>query len=296
MRNADRILQRGSRGVWGSIVYALNWVLVYRSLKDKLGMRECRAALSGAAPIAPDVLKFFMAIGVPIYEGYGQTENSAYCSVNQMGDVVLGTVGTPAPDAEVRLADDGEILVRHPGVFMGYFSNPEATAETIDEEGWLYTGDVGEWDGDHLKIVDRKKHIIITRGGKNISPSEIENKLKVSPYIKEAVVLGDRRRFVSALIGIEYDTVSNWALRKGITFTTYRDLSEKPEVIDLIGREVQKANEHFARVEQVREFRLMPKELDHEAGELTATQKVKRSAISQMFEDTVTDMYAGTRS
>ncbi len=295
MWNADRVLRTGSRGVLGNAVYGVFWALVYRSLKDKLGMRNCIGALSGAAPIAPEVLKFFMALGVPIYEGYGQTEDTAYCTANMMGNVKLGTVGVANPECDVILADDGEILVRHPGVFKGYYKNPEATAETVDAAGWLHTGDVGEWDGKHLKIVDRKKHIIITSGGKNLSPSEIENKLKVSPFVREAIVIGDRRKFVSALIGIEYDTVSNWALRKGITFTTYRDLSEKPEVIELIGKEVKKANDDLARVEQVREFRLIGKELDHEDGELTATQKVKRSKIEEMFSELIDDIYGSSR-
>ncbi len=291
MWNADRMMRNGGRGVLGNAVYGVFWVLVYRSLQDKLGMRNCIGALSGAAPIAPEVLKFFMALGVPIYEGYGQTEDTAYCTANQMGNVKLGTVGVANPECQVKLADDGEILVKHPGVFKGYYKNPEATAETVTEDGWLHTGDVGEWDGEHLRIVDRKKHIIITAGGKNLSPSEIENKLKVSPFIREAIAIGDRRKFVSALIGIEYDTVSNWALRKGITFTTYRDLSEKPEVIEMIGKEVRKANDDLSRVEQVKEFRLIGKELDHEDGELTATQKVKRSKIEDMFGDLIDDIY-----
>ncbi len=291
MWNADRVLRTGRRGVVGNLVYGIFWVLVYRSLKDKLGMRNCIGALSGAAPIAPEVLKFFMAIGVPIYEGYGQTEDTAYCTANKMGNVKLGSVGVANPECELKLADDGEILVRHPGVFKGYFKNEEATTETVDPDGWLHTGDVGEWDGEHLKIVDRKKHIIITAGGKNLSPSEIENKLKISPFVREAIVIGDRRKFVSALIGIEYDTVANWALRKGITFTTYRDLSEKPEVVEMIGREVRKANDDLSRVEQVKEFRLIGKELDHEDGELTATQKVKREKIEEMFGDLIDDIY-----
>ncbi|MGZ5383668.1 MAG: hypothetical protein ACXWH0_06765 [Acidimicrobiia bacterium] len=176
-------------------------------------------------------------------------------------------------------------------MFKGYFKNPEATAEAIDPKGWLHTGDIGEWDGDHIRIVDRKKDIIITAGGKNISPSELENRLKVSPFIKEAMVIGDRRKFISALIGIEVDVVSNWAQRKGITFTTYRDLSEKPEVIELIRREVDAANEDFARVEQIKKFVLIPKELDHEQGELTATQKIKRKVLAEQFTDLIEGMY-----
>lgn len=156
----------------------------------------------------------------------------------------------------------------------------------------MHTGDVGEWDGGHVKIVDRKKDIIITAGGKNISPSELENRLKVSPFIKEAMVIGDRRKFISALIGIEYDVVSNWAQRKGITFTTYRDLSEKSEVIDLIRKQVDEANADFSRVEQIKQFKLIPKELDHDQGELTATQKIKRKVLADQFADLIEGMYA----
>ena len=293
MKNADRLLERGSRGIWGGFVHFLGDALVYRSLKKKLGMQRCEQAISGSAPIAPEVLKFFMAIGVPIYEGWGMTETTAVGTVNSLGDMKLGTIGKPIDDMEIELADDGEILVRSPGVFKGYFKNPVATAETIDPDGWMHTGDVAEWTEDgFLRIVDRKKDIIITAGGKNISPSEIENKLKVSPFVKEAMVIGDRRKFLTALIGIELDTVGNWALRKNITFTTYRDLSEKPEVRQLIQKAVDDANEHFARVETVKKFSLIPKELDHEEGELTATQKIKRRVLTDQFSEIIEEMYA----
>ncbi len=248
---------------------------------------------SGAAPIAPEVLKFFLGIGVPVYELYGMTENSAVATANFAGRLMLGTVGEPEPDSGLRIDEEtGEIQTKHDGVFKGYWNKPEQTRETFTDDGWLRTGDVGEWvDGTHVKIVDRIKHIIITSGGKNISPSEIENSLKTSPYIREAMVIGDRRKFLSALIGIELDTVGNWALRRNIPYTTYRDLSEKPEVIELIQGEVDKTNDKFARVENIRRFRLLPKELDHEDGELTATQKVKRGAMEEMFGDLVESMY-----
>jgi long-chain acyl-CoA synthetase len=181
-------------------------------------------------------------------------------------------------------------------VFVGYWNNPEATAATIDRDGWLHTGDVGEWDGEHLKIVDRLKDIIITSGGKNISPSEIENTLKTSPFIKEAVVIGDRRKFLSALIGIDGDVVGSWAQGKGIAYTTYHDLTKKPEVVSLIQKAVDQTNAKFARVEEVKQFRLLPKELDHEDGEVTATQKVKRSAIADIFGDLIEDMYGSKKA
>jgi long-chain acyl-CoA synthetase len=291
MKNADRILAKGRRGIWGSFLHGVFYVLAYRSLKEKLGMRHCVSAVSGAAPIAPEIIKFFMAIGVPIREGYGMTENAAYASFNPHDNIKLGTVGVPNPNCEITMSEQSEILIRHPGVFMGYYEDEAATASTLDSEGWLHTGDVGEWDGDHFRIVDRMKDIIITSGGKNISPSEIENKLKVSPFIKEAIVIGDRRKYVSALIGIEFDIVSNWALRRNIAFTTYRDLSEKKEVLELIEDVVKGVNEELAQVEQVKEFRMIPKELDQDDGELTATQKVKRSHIEEKFSDLIADVY-----
>jgi long-chain acyl-CoA synthetase len=276
------------------LLYAIGWVLVFRPLRERVGLRRCRWAGSGAAPIAPEVLKFFIGLGVPVYELYGMTENAAVATSNFVGRMKLGTVGEPYPEIGFRIDEEtGEIQTKHDGVFLGFWGKPEATKETFTEDGWLKTGDVGEWvDGTHVRIVDRIKHIIITSGGKNISPSEIENDIKTSPYIKEAMVIGDRRPYLTALVGIEYDTVGNWALRKSIPYTTYRDLTEKPEVIELIRSELDKTNERFARVENVRKFKLLPKELDHEDGELTATQKLKRGAMEDGFADLVESMYA----
>jgi long-chain acyl-CoA synthetase len=277
------------------LLYAVGHVFFYRALKDRLGMRKVRYAASGAAPIAPEVLRFFMGIGVPMHEVYGMTENAAVATANRPGRVRLGTVGEAHPGVEVRIDEEtGEILTRHDGVFAGYWRKPEATAEVLDPDGWLHTGDVGEWvDGTHLKITDRMKDIIITAGGKNISPSQIENDLKASPYIKEAIVIGDGRKYLTALIGIELDTVGEWAQRRQLGYSTYRDLSAKPEVVDLVRGVVDDTNSRFAQVEGIKDFRMLPKELDHEDGELTATQKVKRSAITDMFGDTVEEMYAG---
>jgi long-chain acyl-CoA synthetase len=268
-------------------------VFLYRSLRERVGLRRIRYAVSAAAPIAPEILQFFMSIGVPIYEAYGMTENCGVATVNRPGRIRLGTVGEPYMGCEIRLDEEtGEILTRHPAVFAGYWNMPEATARTIDRGGWLHTGDVGEWvDGTHVRIVDRIKDIIITSGGKNVSPSEIENTLKTSPFIKEAIVIGDRRKYLSALIGIDFEVVSEWAQRRRIPHTTYRDLSEKAEVRALVQKAVDSTNEKFARVEQIKQFRLLAKELDHEDGELTATQKVKRSIIEERFADDIESMY-----
>ena len=277
--------------------YAVGWVFLYRPLRERLGLSKVRYAASGAAPISPEVLEFFMGLGLPMHEVYGMTENSAIATANMRGRVRVGTVGEPQEGIELRIDEGtGEILTRHPGTFAGYWGNPEATAQTIDADGWLHTGDVGEWvDGTHVRITDRLKDIIITAGGKNISPSEIENSLKASPYIKEALVIGDRRKYLTALIGIELDTVGNWAQKRKLAFTTYRDLTQKPEIRKLVQEVVDEVNAKFAAVETIKAFALIPKELDHDEGELTATQKLKRSAVTAQFEDVIEGMYSGER-
>ena len=298
LRQADKIgdtlaANGGDHTTSSRLLYAVGWVLFFRALRERLGLRRVRYAVCGAAPVAPEVLKFFMGIGLRVVEVYGMTENSAIGTSTRPGRVKLNTVGEPLEGAEVKLDEQtGEILTRHPGNFAGYWGKPDATAEALDADGWLHTGDVGEWvDGTHLRITDRMKDIIITAGGKNVSPSEIENALKASPYVKEAVVIGDGRRYLTALVGIELDTVGDWAQRKGLAFTTYRDLAEKPEVLKLVGDVVKDVNSRFSSVEQIKEFRMLPKELDHEDGELTATQKVKRSAIDAAYHDLVQSMY-----
>ena len=290
----EKVANGGLHTTKSRLLNLVGYPLVFRALQERIGLRRCWHASSGAAPIAPEVLEFFTGIGVPVYELYGMTENAAVATGNFPGRMILGTVGEPYPDIGFRLDEEtGEIQTKHPGVFAGYWNRPEQTAETFTADGWLMTGDVGEWvDGTHVRIIDRIKHIIITAGGKNISPSEIENSLKTSPYVKEAMVIGDRRKFLSALIGIELDTVGDWALRRNIPYTTYRDLSEKPEVLELIQGVVNETNEKFARVESIREFRMIPKELDHEDGELTATQKIKRSAMEDAFGHLIDEIYA----
>jgi long-chain acyl-CoA synthetase len=291
---AETLVRTGGRHTLSTRVrYAIGWLCYYRALQDRIGVRKVRHATSGSAPIAPEVLQFFMGIGVPMHEVYGMTENTAIATANRPGRVKLGTVGEPHAGIEVRIDEaTGEILTRHPGTFAGYWKNPEATAKTIDPDGWLHTGDVGEWvDGTYVKITDRMKDLIITAGGKNVSPSEIENALKASPYIKEAIVIGDRRPYLTALIGIELETVGHWAQVRNLPYTTYRDLSEKKEVRTLVQSIIDGVNARFATVEQVKKFAMLTKELDHEDGELTATQKVKRNAIATMFAEQVEGLY-----
>lgn len=273
------------------LLYKLAYFSVFRKLKERLGFERMRIAYSGAAPISPDVLHFFQSIGVNLVEGYGQTEGTGVTCVSRVGRVKFGTVGPPLTGTEVRIAEDGEILVRSPSVFKGYFKNPEATSETL-KDGWLYSGDVGEIDEDgYLRITDRKKDIIVTAGGKNITPQYIENKLKFSPYINDAVVIGDRRKFLSCLIMIDEDNVVKFAQDQKVQFSTYKDLTNSPEIIKLIHGEVDKVNETLSRVEQVKKFTILPKKLYEEDGEVTPTMKVKRKYVNEAFHDLIEGMY-----
>ncbi|MCH7582961.1 MAG: AMP-binding protein [Acidobacteria bacterium] len=290
---AQRVANDGDHTFLSRLLYLIGYPIVFRALKERIGMRRVRYAAVGAAPIAPELIQYFLGMGVPLFELYGMTENSAVATCNFPGSNKVGTVGAPYPGIGLRIDQEtGEIQTKHPAVFKGYWNKPEKTAEAFTEDGWLRTGDVGEWvDGTHVKIVDRMKDIIITSGGKNISPSEIENSLKTSPYIKEAMVIGDGRKYLTAVIGIELDVVGDWATRKEIPYTTYRDLSEKPEVIELVQGVVNETNKKFARVENIRKFRMIPKALDHEDGELTATQKLKRQAMTELLREIIEDMY-----
>jgi long-chain acyl-CoA synthetase len=288
-----RVANDGDHTPWSRFLYILAYPVVFRALRERIGLRRVRYAASGAAPISPDVIRDFLGLGVPLFELYGMTENSAVATCNFPGANKVGTVGIPYEGTELRIdPDSGEIQTRSPGTFKGYWNKPEKTAEAFTEDGWLKTGDVGEWvDGTHVKVVDRIKDIIITSGGKNVSPSEIENHLKSSPYIKEAMVIGDRRKYLTALILIEADVVGDWATRRQIPYTTYRDLTEKPDVIELIQGVVSEVNAAHSHLESIQKFKLIPKELDHEDGELTATQKLKRNAMSSMFGELIEDMY-----
>ena len=267
---------------------------LFRPLKNQLGLLQTRVFVSGAAPLSPDLMRFFHAVEVPIRECYGMTEMSGISFMPRSGEIRIGSVGRPIPGVEFTLAEDGEILQRGESAFVGYYGDPEATAEAL-ADGWLHTGDVGQVDqhGD-LRIVDRKKDIIITAGGKNISPSEIENKLKFSPFIKEAIVIGDRRKYIIGLIQIDSENVGNWAENQGIPYTTYKSLATHPEVLGLIGREIEAVNRELARVETVKNFVILEKELDPDDQELTATMKVRRSVIEKKFKDLIETLYQGS--
>jgi long-chain acyl-CoA synthetase len=277
----------GGRG----LATLLAHLAVYRPLRKKLGLERTRVAISGAAPISSEILRYFHAIGIEMREVYGQTEGSGPTTIHAGGDIRLGTVGRPLPGTEVRIGDDGEILVRGPHVFQGYFRNEEATREVL-VDGWLHSGDVGEMDADgFLRITDRKKDLIITAGGKNIAPQNIENRLKFSPYINDAVVIGDRRRFLSALVLIDEENVTDWAQQSRVPFTTYADLARNPEVHRLIEAEVDAVNRELAAVERIKKFTILDKRLEQEDGELTPTMKVKRKKISEIYKDLIEEMY-----
>ncbi|MEA3230173.1 MAG: AMP-binding protein, partial [Thermodesulfobacteriota bacterium] len=277
------------------LLYYLAHFAVFRKLKERLGFDRIRVAISGAAPIAPDVLRFFQSIGVNLIEAYGQTEGTGVTCLPTADRVKFGTVGPALKGSEIKIADDGEILVKSPGVFKGYFKNPKATEETI-KDGWLYSGDVGEIDEDgYLRITDRKKDIIVTAGGKNITPQYIENKLKAGIYINDSVVIGDRRKFLSALIMIDEDSVIKYAQDNKVQFSTYKDLTQDPQIIKLIQNEVDQVNETLARVENIRKFTILPKKLYEEDGEVTPTMKVKRKFVNEAFSDLIEAMYKGPR-
>ncbi|MCP4756307.1 MAG: long-chain fatty acid--CoA ligase [Proteobacteria bacterium] len=273
------------------LLYRLAYIAVFRKLKKRLGFDRMRVGISGAAPISPDVLMFFQSIGVDMVEGYGQTEGTGATSITKAGSPRFGTVGQPLSGIEVRIAADGEILIRAPSVFKGYFKNPEATKKTI-VDGWLHTGDVGKMDEDgNLRITDRKKDIIVTAGGKNLTPQFIENKLKMSPYINDAVVIGDKRKYVTCLIMLDEDTVVKYAQDNKIQFSTYRDLTQNPDIDKLIRSELAGVNKTLSQVEQPKKFTILPKKLYVEDGEVTPTMKVKRGFVNETFGDLIEAMY-----
>ena len=251
-----------------------------RNIRRMLGMDRIRRGGSGAAPISPELLQWFSAIGVPVLEGYGMTESAGVIAINDRATNKIGTVGKAMDGAEIRIGDEGEIQYRAGNVFQGYWKLPEKTAETITEDGWLRTGDVGSLDNQgFLTITGRLKDIIITAGGKNITPAEIENRLKFSPYLTDAVVIGDKRKFLTCLIMIDQENVEKFAQDKRIPFNNFQSLCAAPQVQELIRTVVDTVNKDFARVEQIKDFRLIDVLLTAEDDELTPTLKLKRSFV-----------------
>ncbi len=273
------------------ISVAIADLLVFRNIRILLGIDSCRWLSTAAAPIAPDLIEWYWAIGRPMYEVYGQTERTGIITANTPDDFRVGSVGKAVPGCEVRLSEDQEILLKGPCVIRGYWNKSQKTAETF-RQGWLYTGDVGRIDDDgFVYVVDRMKDIIITSGGKNITPSEIENQLKFSPYISDAVVIGDKRPYLTCLVMIDHDNVTKFAQDNDVPFTNYASLCHTQPVQDLINDEVEKVNLRFARVETVKKFRLIDQLLDPEDEELTPTMKLKRRVVNDKYSDLIDSMY-----
>ncbi|WP_414430999.1 AMP-dependent synthetase/ligase [Alcanivorax sp. IL3] len=265
-------------------------LLVLRNVRDLIGMARLRRGTTGAAPISPDLIRWFQALGVPLYEGYGMTETTGVVSLNSKDRSQVGSVGEPLPGTEVRIADNGEVLVRGDHVFAGYWRKPEKTAEDI-RDGWLHTGDVGRLEDGMLTITGRLKDIIITAGGKNITPAEIESRMKFSPYISDAVVIGDQRKYLTCLIMIDQENVEKYAQDRQVPFSNFASLCRAKEVVDLIDSIITDVNKQFAQVEQIKYFRLIDVLLTAEDEELTATMKLKRSFVEKKHKHLIDSMY-----
>jgi long-chain acyl-CoA synthetase len=265
-------------------------LLVLRNVRDLIGMSRLRRGTTGAAPISPDQIRWFRALGVPLYEGYGMTETTGVVSLNSREREQVGSVGEPLPETQVRIADNGEVLVRGGHVFAGYWRKPEKTAEDI-RDGWLHTGDVGRLEDGMLTITGRLKDIIITAGGKNITPAEIESRLKFSPYISDAVVIGDKRKYLTCLIMIDQENVEKYAQDRQVPFSNFASLCRAKEVVDLIDGIIKDVNKQFAQVEQIKYFRLIDVLLTAEDEELTATMKLKRSFVEKKHKHLIDSMY-----
>lgn len=272
-------------------LFFVAYLLYFRALQNFIGLRRAKVAMTGAAPISPNIVRFFRTLGVPLVEVYGATETTGMCTGQRLTDLRPGCVGPAAEGVEVKLGPHNELLVKGDLVFAGYYRNEEATAAAL-RDGWLHTGDVVEMVGDQVKIVDRLKDIMITAGGKNLSPSEIENVAKSSVFIKECIVIGEARKYVSALIQIDFETVGKWAEEKSLAYTNFRNLVENPQVRALIEGEVAKANAELAQVSHIRRFHLLTKELDHDDDEVTATMKIRRSNIQKKYATEIEGLYA----
>jgi len=292
-RVAARERAGGRPGWTGRGLRSLAHLLAFRALLDKLGLSRLRRAYTGGAPLGPEIFTFFRAIGLNLKQVYGQTETAGICVVHPDGEVRAGTVGKPTPGTRLRISEGGEILVAGESVFIGYYKNPEATARALDD-GWLRTGDAGVLDRDgHLVMIDRVTDVLKMADGSRFSPALIENKLKFSPYVREAVVIGEERPYVVALIQIDMGNTGNWAEARRLPFTTFKDLSRKPEVFGLIRAAVARVNQDLPEVARIREFALFDKELDADDDELTRTQKVRRATVLTKYRDMIEELYAG---
>ncbi len=272
-----------------------DWVAL-RPVRDRLGLSRMRRAYTGGAPLGPDVCRFFHALGVNLKQVYGQTEIGGLATGHRDDDVHVATVGVPLPGTELRIAEDGEVLLRSPAVFCGYFGDAEATRRTVDAEGWLHTGDAGYLEGAHLVVIDRAKDVMRASDGTAFSPAFVESKLKFSPYIEEAVVFGGDRPFVAALVTVDPNTTGPWAEGRHLSYPTYVSLAQSPEVYDLIAGEVARANQDLPESTRVRRFALLHKQLDADDDEVTRTRKVRRAVISDRYATIVGALYGDSPS
>jgi len=275
---------------WVRILLPVAELLLFRWIRTQLGLRETRSAFTGGSALGPEVFTFFHAIGVKLRQIYGQTESSGVAVLHQGSKIYADTVGEAFPGMELRISDTGEVLLRGPLIFAGYLNNPEATAAAM-ENGWLRTGDQGSIRDGQLLIFDRMKEVCRTKGGDEFSPQLLQNKLKFSRFIREAVVVGHDRSYVAALIQIDYDNVGNWATRRGIQYTTYKDLSRRQEVRKLVEKEVEGVNRGLPPSLRIQRFHLLEKELDADDNEITRTAKIRRSIIEQKYGRLINTLY-----
>ena len=292
MRRADALIDGEKPTAANEVLFQIADRIVFRNVKKLLGLDRVHGLVSGAAPISTALLKWYLAMGIPVDEAYGQTE-AGVVTVTRKGVFRLGTVGPAAAGVDIRISDEGEVMLRSPGNFSGYLNQPEKTAETL-VDGWVRTGDIGTLDEEgNLSITDRLKDIIITAGGKNISPSVFENELKFSPYISDAVIIGDKRKYLTCLIMIDQENVEHYAQTHAIPFTDYKSLCANRDIVALIDGEIARVNEDFSSVETVKKFRLIDVLLTAEDDELTPTMKLKRSFINEKYSSLIDSMYAG---
>ena len=287
-------LREDGKPVPGALVaqFWLARLLVLNNIRRVIGVHRARVLITGAAPISPDLVRWYMALGLEMVEVWGQTESCGAITSNLAGKVKPGSIGPRMRHAEVEVSPEGELIARGGSIFMGYLNLPEKTAET-PKDGWLHTGDVGRVDAEgFFYITDRMKDIIITAGGKNVTPSEFENQLKFSPYITDAVVIGDKRAYLTCLVMIDHENVEQWAQEHSVPFSDYKSLTRCAEVINLMGEEIDRVNKQFARVEQIKQFRLIENKLTPEDEELTPTMKLKRNLVGKKYRDLIDSMYA----
>ena len=277
--------------VWLEGVFGLARLLVLNNVRRLIGVHRAKVLITGAAPISPELIRWYMALGLEMFEVWGQTESCGAVTSNVAGKMKPGSIGPRMSHAEVKVSPEGELLVRGRTVFMGYLNQEEKTAETL-KDGWLHTGDVGRVDADgFFYITDRMKDIIITAGGKNITPSEFENQLKFSPFITDAVVIGDKRPYLVALVMIDHENVERYAQDNPIPFSNFASLCRRPEIQELVQAEIDRINQNFARVEQVKKFRLIEQKLGAEDEELTPTMKLKRKLVNEKYKDLIESMF-----